>query len=263
MIIDALGRQVPLNDAPRRIVSLCPSQTELLFDLGAGEQVVGITKFCVHPADGVREKKRVGGTKKVDYDSIRGLNPDLVIAQKEENTPEMVETLARLCPVYVTDVVDIDSALQMIEQVGALVGREGAAREIVAEIQGGLDGLAPLPYARVLYLIWREPWMAAGRGTFIHSVLGACGFDNVLDLDRYPTLSVDQMRVLAPDVVFLSSEPYPFKERHLHEVAGLVAGARVHLVDGEVFSWYGSRMRSIPGYARELRRFFGEDRGPT
>ncbi len=261
MIEDDLGRSVPLKGIPQRIVSLCPSQTELLFDLGAGERVVGVTKFCVHPADAVAGKSKIGGTKTVNLERVRALEPDLVLAQREENTREIVETLAQEFPVYVTDVVDVPSALRMLERVAQLVGEAQAGAAMVAEIRGGLAALSPLPNARVLYLIWRDPWMAAGAGTFIDSVLRACGFENALEDERYPTLDAERLRALQADSVFLSSEPFPFRDKHREELAREMPGVPIQFVDGEVFSWYGSRMRRIPEYAEHLRRFFGEGSG--
>lgn len=255
---DDLGRSVPLEGIPERIVSLCPSQTELLFDLGAGDRVVGVTKFCVHPRDGVAQKSKVGGTKDVNLDRVRALEPDLVLAQREENTREVVEALAQEVPVYVTDVVDVTSALRMIERVAAVVDSRATGEALAAEIRAGLNALSALPNARVLYLIWRDPWMAAGRGTFIHSVLEACGFENALATERYPTVDGEAMRALRPDIVFLSSEPFPFRDKHRQEIARELPDVPIQYVDGEVFSWYGSRMRRIPEYARHLRRFFGE-----
>ena len=258
---DALGRPVRLAAPPRRIVSLVPSQTELLADLGLDDEVVGLTRFCVHPAGWKAAKTIVGGTKNVDVARVRGLAPDLVIANKEENVREQVEALAAVGPVYVTDVADVAGALAMIRAVGALVGRAARAGRLADEIEAAFDALPPAPPAsgpprpeRALYLIWRDPWMTVGRDTVIADVMGRGGWTNAAaDRDRYPALTDDEVRALAPEVVLLSSEPYPFREKHVAEVQALVPGARVALVDGEAFSWYGSRLRHTPAVLRSLR----------
>ena len=258
---DGLGRPVSLAAPPRRVVSLVPSQTELLADLGLDDEVVGLTRFCVRPAGWKAAKTIVGGTKNVDVGRVRGLAPDLVIANKEENVREQVEALAAVCPVYVTDVADVDGAVAMIRAVGALVGRGARAGRLADEVEAGFAALPPAPPAsgpprpdRALYLIWRDPWMAAGGDTIISDVLGRGGWANaVADRDRYPALSYAEVRALDPDVVMLSSEPYPFAEKHLAEVRALAPRARVVLVDGEAFSWYGSRLRHTPHVLRALR----------
>ena len=261
---DALGRPVRLAAPPRRIVSLVPSQTELLADLGLDDEVVGLTRFCVHPAGWKAAKTIIGGTKNVDVARVRGLAPDLVIANKEENVREQVEALAAVCPVYVTDVADVADALAMIRAVGALVGRPARAGRLADEIEAGFDALPPAPPRpeSALYLIWRDPWMTVGRDTIIADVMGRGGWTNAAaDRDRYPVLTDDEVRALAPEVVLLSSEPYPFREKHVAEVQALVPGARVALVDGEAFSWYGSRLRRTPGVLGALRERL--DRGGT
>jgi len=253
---DALGRPVRLDAPPRRIVSLVPSQTELLADLGLDAEVVGVTRFCVHPAGWTDAKQIVGGTKNVRLDRVAALAPDLVIANKEENEREQVEALAEGCPVYVTDVADVDGALAMTRAVGRLVGRSTEAETLAGEIAAGFESFGPLsPPVRALYLIWRDPWMAVGGDTFIADVMARAGLANATaHLDRYPTLTDDAICALAPDVVLLSSEPYPFAQKHIAEFSALVPSARVELVDGEAFSWYGSRLRHTPAVLRAVRR---------
>lgn len=250
--MDAVGRIVRLAREPRRIVSLCPSQTELLFALGVGARVVGLTKFCVHPASEVASRTRVGGTKDVKTDRVCALAPDLVLAEKEENTRELVEELARRFPVFVTDVVDIPSALAMIRTVGSIVGRSVAGVELAERIEHSLRHINPPRPRRVLYLIWRRPWMAAGRGTFIDSVLTVAGFENAVEASRYPELSEETLRSLGAEYVLLSSEPFTFRRKHLDELTALMPSSRIEFVDGQVFSWYGSRMLTIEPYVKSL-----------
>ena len=254
---DQLHRTITLPDRPERIISLVPSQTELLYDIGLGERVVGITKFCVRPEEWFRTKARVGGTKQVHLDRVRALEPDLIIANKEENTREDIEALAQESPVWVSDVRDLDQALDMVARVGALTDTTERAGELVAAITAAFDGLAPLqPTLSAAYLIWREPWMAVGGDTFIDDMLQRCGLRNVFSgrEGRYPAVSPAELAAADPDVVLLSSEPYPFGEKHLQEIGLLLPGVPVRLVDGEAFSWYGSRLLHAPAYFSGLLR---------
>ena len=247
---DALGRPLRLEAPPRRIVSLVPSQTELLADLGLDAEVVGLTRFCVHP-DGWKDAKTiVGGTKTINVPRLVGLAPDLVIANKEENPRDEIEAIAAQgIPVYVTDVATVEGALAMIRDLGGLVDRAAQADTLADEIAGGFAALhtPSEPRPRTLYLIWRDPWMTVGGDTFVSDVMARAGLANATaDRDRYPALSDDEIRALDPGVVLLSSEPYPFGEAHLAEVQALVPDAQIALADGEAFSWYGSRLRRTP-----------------
>lgn len=254
MITDMTGRQVLLPEVPKRIVSLVPSQTELLYDLGLDEEVVGITKFCIHPEPWFRSKRRVGGTKTVHRHIIDELHPDLIIANKEENTREQIEELASVYPVWISDITTVEHALQMIKQVGIITGREVAATELVRAIAAGFAGLPIASHQRrVAYYIWKDPWMCAGGDTFISDVITKMGWLNVCEhLARYPEVSLQDLQALQPDLVLLSSEPYPFKDKHIAEITAAVPCAEVKLVDGEMFSWYGSRMRHAIPYLSEL-----------
>jgi ABC-type Fe3+-hydroxamate transport system substrate-binding protein len=255
---DGLGREVVLPRYPRRIISLVPSQTELLYDLGLDEAVAGITKFCIHPEKWFREKPRVGGTKDVHPDRVLALQPDLVIANEEENVQEQVEAIAEHCPVWVSVVHNLDTALQMIRSIGALTGREEKAGAIAASIntsfealRGTVEAYSPLSVA---YLIWKDPYMTAGGDTFIHDMLVHAGFVNVFgDRKRYPAVTIEDLRIAAPDVLLLSSEPYPFREKHIPELQAQLPATRITCVDGEAFSWYGSRLLHTPAYFTSLR----------
>jgi ABC-type Fe3+-hydroxamate transport system substrate-binding protein len=247
---DMIGHTVTIGFPPRRIISLVPSQTELLFDLGLDEEVIGITKFCVHPNEWFRNKKRVGGTKTLHLDIIRSLQPDLIIANKEENTREQVEELAAEFPVWTSDIHTIDDALAMITQVGQIVGKEQQAQMLAHEIKQGFDNLAAASKSkRVAYFIWRNPWMSVGGDTFINDMIEKIGWKNVLsDRLRYPEITFGELKDKEVDMVLLSSEPYPFKDIHIAEIKQVLPGAEVMLVDGEMFSWYGSRMKEAAGY---------------
>ncbi|MFT6760480.1 MAG: ABC-type Fe3+-hydroxamate transport system substrate-binding protein [Psychroserpens sp.] len=250
-VIDQIGRTVLIPKIPQRIVSLVPSQTELLYDLGLGERVVGITKFCVHPDKWFRGKARIGGTKKLNFEAIAALNPDLIIANKEENNKEDIERLEKQFPVWVSDITDLESSLMMIEKIGEVTGSD--ASKLVEEIRNGFAELKPIqPTSKTLYLIWKNPFMAAGSDTFIHDLMNRCGFENVTGQSRYPELVEEKVIQLNPELILLSSEPFPFKEKHIQDLQELLPKATITLVDGEMFSWYGSRLKLAPSYLQSL-----------
>jgi ABC-type Fe3+-hydroxamate transport system substrate-binding protein len=236
------------------MVSVVPSQTELLYDLGLEEEVVGITKFCVHPESWFRSKTRIGGTKQLHIDKIRELRPDLIIANKEENTQEQIEELAAEFPVWISDIQTIEQGLEMIAQVGELCDKRDAAQQIIIDIQQGFSQLQKARTAkRVAYFIWYRPWMSVGRDTFISDMIERVGWKNVFaDRTRYPEISLEELAAAKPEIVLLSSEPFPFKEKHIAEIKAVLPDAEVLLVDGEMFSWYGSRMREAAGYMIHL-----------
>lgn len=250
---DALGHEWVLEAPPQRIVSLVPSQTELLFDLGLGERVVGVSKFCVHPREARAGRQRVGGTKTPNIARIRALAPDFVLANREENRAEDIAAIGEFAPVYVTDINTLPQALAMTRAVGFALGSEARAARIAADIEGAFASLPRLDGLRCAYLIWRQPWMAAGGGTFIDDLLQRLGLVNVFEArPRYPELSVDDLVAAAPQLVLLSSEPYPFKPAHAAELANVLPRARMVPVDGEMFCWPGSRLLQAAGYFHDL-----------
>lgn len=255
---DQTGYPIQLPAPARRIVSLVPSQTELLSALGLDEQTVGITKFCVHPEAWFRSKTRVGGTKDVRLDIVRSLQPDLILANKEENTRDQVEALRQVYPVWTSDISDLDDALDMIRSVGGMTGRGQQADALAGQILSAFRALPTVKPLQCLYLIWRNPFMAAGGDTFIHDMLEKAGFSNLAaDRPRYPELTIEEMRALAPACILLSSEPYPFREKHIGELQDLLPKTKILLVDGEMFSWYGSRLVHAPGYFQVVRQEAG------
>ncbi|GAB3258174.1 helical backbone metal receptor [Larkinella harenae] len=256
------------NYPPQRIVSVVPSQTELLFDLGLDREIVGVTKFCAHPASQVKKKTVVGGTKTLHLERIHALKPDFVLANREENTREQVEELQRFYPVHVTDLQTVAGALAMIQEVGQLVGKAGPANALAQEIENAFRcagfvisrRATPLASGKlsVAYLIWRKPYMAAASQTFIHSMLETAGFQPAFGgLTRYPEVTEADLQACQPNLIFLSSEPYPFSQKHTAELQQICPDARIVLVDGELFSWYGSRMLKAPNYLRTLRQELG------
>lgn len=256
---DQLGNLHVFPQSPKRIVSLVPSQTELLYDLGLDEKIVGITKFCVHPLHFKATKKIVGGTKKVNIDKIAQLKPDIVIANKEENTEEIVESLGQIAPVWVTDIVTIEDNLKMIRDFGHLFNCRTEAQKWIDKINFGLSDFKAFmknrPSFRVAYFIWKNPHMVAGGGTFINEMLQLNNFVNIYaDRDRYPEIIIQKMRIQGdPEIVLLSSEPYPFKDEDAFELGRFTHHAKTIFVDGEMFSWYGSRLVKAFGYFRQLQ----------
>jgi ABC-type Fe3+-hydroxamate transport system substrate-binding protein len=253
--IDQLHFEVRIPFPAQRIVSLVPSQTELLFDLGLDNRVVGITKFCIHPSHWPNHKTIVGGTKNFDTGLIDSLKPDLIIGNKEENHEDGIRELKKRYPVWMSDIYTREDALAMIQSIGEITNTSNRAMEIIDAINVSFKELRKSSQnKKVLYLIWRKPWMAAGGNTFISSMIEAAGLRNVFDNRfRYPELTPEEIRNLNPDIVFLSTEPFPFRQKHIAELGELLPHAIVLLVDGEMFSWYGSRMRLAPDYFNSIR----------
>ncbi|MES2373704.1 MAG: helical backbone metal receptor [Bacteroidota bacterium] len=252
---DQLNREITLPGIPKRIISLVPSQTELLFDLGLDKEVIGVTKFCVHPEHWFRNKTRIGGTKTVKTGLIASLQPDLIIANKEENVQEQVEALEKIAPVWISDISTIEEAYQMMQSIGEITGTSLKADALINQIKKGFDTLPSLTTKkyRTAYLIWKDPYMSAGSDAFISDLLQRSGFENVMaDQSRYPEVTVAELKEKNTELLFLSSEPYPFKQKHIDELQAELPGVKILLVDGEIFSWYGSRMQYAPEYIKTL-----------
>lgn len=261
---DQLSRTVEIPSPPKRIISLVPSQTELLYDLGLEKEVVGITKFCVHPQKWFREKQRVGGTKNINIKKITALQPDLIIANKEENVQEQIEHLSKEFTVWVSDVNNLDDAYEMMASIGEITGRGASAEQLINQIKTAFSQLQIPDLSAVTsvkvgskpqtaYLIWKDPYMTVGGDTFIHHLMEKAGFQNVFaDKQRYPVVTIADLLIANCQLLFLSSEPYPFKQMHIAELQQHLPHAKVVLVDGEMFSWYGSRMLQAPAYFRAL-----------
>ena len=261
---DQLGRIISLKHfPPKKIISLVPSQTELLFDLGLDEEVIGITKFCVHPEHWFRNKERVGGTKNVNIEKIRSLQPDLILANKEENVKEQIEQLETIAPVWISDITTFEDALQMINSIGAITNTTSKAESLIKRITTNFSQLRTtnLPTGQAghklqtCYLIWRNPYMTIGGDTFINDMLSKCGLQNVFEhLMRYPEITIEKLVAANPQLILLSSEPYPFKEKHVEELKPFFNNTKIILVDGEMFSWYGSRMIHAPNYFASIQQ---------
>ncbi|MGH2666958.1 ABC transporter substrate-binding protein [Flavobacterium sp.] len=259
---DQLGTSHSFENAPKRIVSLVPSQTELLFDMGLEESIVGITKFCVHPFHLKSTKTIVGGTKQVKIDKIKALQPDIIIANKEENTLEIVESLKEICPVWVTNIITIEDNQKMIQDFGLLFNKRTEAQKWLDKINFGYQDFQKFmedkQVKKVAYFIWANPYMVAGGDNFINELLKLNKFENIYDNNpryegRYPEIIIQKMRIQGdPDLVLLSSEPFPFKDEHAFELGRHTHHATTVFVDGEMFSWYGSRLVKAFDYFKLL-----------
>ncbi|MDG1147928.1 MAG: helical backbone metal receptor [Crocinitomicaceae bacterium] len=251
---DQLNNTIRLESSPCRIVSLVPSQTELLYDLGLGDRVVGITKFCIHPKEWFRTKSRVGGTKNIDIAKIKALQPDLIIGNKEENDFENIESLRGIAPIWMSDISNLSDAYAMIASLGKVTNSVAESLALIDDIKVGFNKLKNSQVVRSLrgksvhYFIWHDPDMVAGKSTFIDAMLLECGLHNLTKEARYPEVDLSSN----PDFIFLSSEPFPFKEKHLAYFKKHFSESKLVFVDGEMFSWYGSRLKKAPEYFESL-----------
>ncbi|WP_345795475.1 helical backbone metal receptor [Algoriphagus sp. CAU 1675] len=236
---------------PERIISLVPSQTELLFDLGLEQQLVGVTKFCVHPGHLRKTKTIVGGTKNFHLDIIDSLQPDLIIGNKEENDRDGIERLAETYPVWMSDILTLEDNLNMIREMGEIFQKSKEANQIIKRLGDDLSKLLP-PKGTAIYLIWNAPIMVAGTNTFINEMLKFAGFKNLIVNERYPILTEEELRLINPEFVLLSSEPFPFQVRHVEHFQEILPHSRILKVDGELFSWYGTRLLQSRRYFEEL-----------
>jgi ABC-type Fe3+-hydroxamate transport system substrate-binding protein len=259
ILTDQIGRKISVPHNPKRIISLVPSQTELLYELGLEDEVVGITKFCVHPINWFRTKTRIGGTKNVNLDKIRSLQPDLILANKEENVEEHILELEKEFPVWTSDVNNLEDAYDMITAIGTMTDKADKASLMINDIKERFFQLEKAvngngPPIKTCYLIWKDPYLTAGGDTFINDMMQRAGFENIFSQrSRYPEIKIDELQGSGCQLLMLSSEPYPFTQKHLDELKQLLSQTRIILADGEMFSWYGSRLLKAPGYFKDLQ----------
>ncbi|WP_054851621.1 ABC transporter substrate-binding protein [Olleya sp. ITB9] len=255
LLTDQIGNTLNIDATPIRIISLVPSQTELLYDLGLEDSIVGLTKFCVHPIHLKKEKQIVGGTKQINLDKIKALKPDLILCNKEENTQAIVKDCQSICQVHVSDIFTIKDCVEVVNQYGQIFNKIDQAKVIVTKIEANVldfnNYIKDKPTLKVAYFIWKDPWMVAANSTFINYLLELNKFENVYaNLSRYPEVSIEELNNnLSTDLVLLSSEPYPFTDKHKTEFKN----TKTILVDGEYFSWYGSRLILAFNYFKQLR----------
>jgi len=253
--VDQMNRTINVSETPTRIISTVPSQTEFLADLGLDDHVIGITKFCVNPDTWFRSKNRIGGTKTLDLEKIKALKPDLIIANKEENVQNQIEALEEVCPVWISDIKTLDDALSMMQSVGKLVGVSEKSNSICDGILTVRTKSWKTAGGRTAaYVIWNSPMMVAGGDTFINTMLQEAGFKNAFaHLNRYPEVDAEMMNDVKPDFILLSSEPFPFDDKHVAEFEKIFSRSNTIRVDGTMFSWYGSRLQLAFPYFEELR----------
>ena len=250
---DQLGNKFFFDKIPSRIVSIVPSQTEYLYDLGLENDVVAITKFCIYPEKWFQKKIKIGGTKKLNIEKIISLQPDLIIANKEENTKEDIEQLQNRFPVWISDINTLSDAFEMMKKLGIIFGKEEKSTEIIEKINAEKEKIKIVnSNKKVAYLIWNNPLMLAGKNTFIETMLKEAGYENIISENRYPEKTIDELLELNPDLIFLSSEPYPFSNKHVLGFKEKFTSAKIILVDGELFSWYGSKLIKSFSYFRQL-----------
>ena len=254
---DQINRVFELNKTPKRIISLVPSQTELLVDLGLESSIIGITKFCIHPTNLRKNKTIIGGTKTINIEKVKELNPDIILCNKEENTKEIVELCEQIAPTHVSDIFTLDDTKELINQYGEVFDCKTESNKIIEKLnflqndfQEFIKNKAP---KKVAYFIWKNPWMVAANNTFINHLLEINKFDNIYkNLERYPEVKIEEVSLNSNlDLILLSSEPYPFQEKHILEI-GNTTKTKTILVDGEMFSWYGSRLLKVFDYFKEL-----------
>ncbi|MEJ7625990.1 MAG: helical backbone metal receptor [Ferruginibacter sp.] len=245
-----------LSKRPTRIVSLVPSQTELLHYLGLEQETIAITKFCIHPADWYKKKLKIGGTKNLSIEKIIALQPDLIIANKEENVKEEIEALSEH-HVWLTDISTLEDAYQMISDIGKLTHKYAEADILIKLIKENFKSFHSGKIS-VAYLIWKEPYMAAGGDTFINDMLIHAGFINVFaSHKRYPVITFSDLKNCGCEIIMLSSEPYPFSVKHQITLQKLLPHTKIVLTDGEMFSWYGSRLLKATEYFSNLHKQIG------
>ncbi|RXG13955.1 ABC-type Fe3+-hydroxamate transport system substrate-binding protein [Leeuwenhoekiella aestuarii] len=252
---DQLGRVISIQKRPSRIVCLVPSLTELLVDLGLSDNIVGVTKFCVHPKNIRKKKKIVGGTKSIHLEKIKQLKPDFILCNKEENTPEIVAFCQEIAPVYVSDINTFEDFYTFLIDLGEVFQIEKSTQNLIEKVSKKRSAfkkkVLTRPVKKVAYLIWNNPVMVAGGANFINVLLKELQFKNIFEnkKSRYP--EINRMDLKDAELILLSSEPFPFTEKHISEFQQFT-DAKIFCVDGEYFSWYGSRLLKAFDYFEEL-----------
>lgn len=254
---DQLKRKIQINRIPRRIISLVPSQTELLVDLGLESSIVGVTKFCVHPKHLKMSKAVVGGTKQINIEKIKALQPDIILCNKEENTEEIIKSLEDIAPIHVSDIYNLEDCFELIKMYAAIFDVEDNALDLISNIQIEQEAyklqFQNTDNLKVAYFIWKDPWMVAASDNFIDVMIKEAGFINAFESEkRYPEIDLNNSNLAEADLIFLSSEPFPFKEEHVLELQSQFPEKTIKIVDGEMFSWYGSRLLKSYSYFKRL-----------
>ncbi|WP_370897178.1 ABC transporter substrate-binding protein [Chryseobacterium gossypii] len=235
-----------------KVISLVPSITEALFDLGLTEkEIIGRTKFCIHPEDKIRQVPVIGGTKNLNIEKIKSLKPDLILANKEENVREQVEALMEDFKVMVTHVETVEDNYYLLKNLGKIFNREDKAQAYNLKIYEVLAQAKIKSQIKAVYLIWKKPYMTVGSDTFIHHILTEIGFRNSFGhTSRYPEITVEDLA--DTDIIMLSSEPFPFKEKHIEKLKAFYPEKQIIIVDGEAFSWYGTHIAKCGDYFKNF-----------
>lgn len=254
-VVDDLNRTLHIASVPKRIVSVVPSLSELLMEIGLAHQLIGRTKFCIFP-DTIKNVTTVGGTKQLNIEKIKALQPDIIFANKEENIREQIHALESFCPVFVTDIFDTQSAIKAIKNICNICNKKEAGVHLVEEITRAQDSFKAIrkTLGTCIYLIWENPTMSIGNDTYIHALLELCGFQSVIQEQRYPNVDLNSIDPQKLDYILLSSEPFPFREKHVNMYQERFPNSTVLLVDGTYFSWYGSRLKDSFHYFEQ--RFY-------
>ena len=261
--IDQLNRKIEVENSPKRIVSIVPSQTELLVDLGLTSRIVGVTKFCIHPADLRKKTTVVGGTKNLNIERIKSLNPDLILANKEENDHSQILELEKYFPVWISDIKTLNDSIDMILAVGLITDTHEYAKQLCDQILNAFNHWENVKLSdsnfqkrkTAVYLIWNDPMMSVNRDTFINDLMNRFGVMNLFESkneSRYPIIIESELIESSPDFLFLATEPFPFKPEHHKQFEQLLPNTKIVTVDGEMFSWYGSRLLFAPKYFEQL-----------
>lgn len=241
-----------------KVISLVPSITEALFDLGLTDnEIIGRTKFCIHPEEKVKNIEIIGGTKNLNIEKIKSLKPDLILANKEENVKEQVESLKEDFKVIVYNTETIEDNYYLVKNLGLLFNKEERAQAFNLKVYEVLHQTKLKSSLKAAYLIWKNPYMTVGSDTFIHNVLSEIGFENIFrNTTRYPEIQVEDLA--EAEVIMLSSEPFPFKEKHIAELKEFYPDKKIMIVDGEAFSWYGTHIAKCENYFKELIADFND-----
>ena len=253
---DQLGRKIQLDSTPEKIISLVPSITELLFDLGLEEKILGRTKFCIHPEEKVKKIPAIGGVMGLQYHKIEEIQPDIIFASKEENAKKEILDIDKQFPVWVSDVHNLTEAIGMIHSIGEICDKKDKAKELTQKTETAFEELSDIPEGviRGVYLIWKNPFYTINSNTFIHDMLRRCGVENLFagKEKEYPIVKEKEIKDMNPDYIFLPSEPYNFKDSDVEKISKKFPNSEIRRVDGEFFSWYGSHLINAPSYFKQI-----------
>ena len=264
VLTDDVGREHAFHSSPRRIVSLVPSLTETIALLAGTDKLAGITRYCIHPQEKLRQIPRIGGTKDPNIDQILSADIDLVIANKEENLPQHIEALEKKLPVFITFPRSIQQTIKTVMDLGILTDARDNAEQFSHSCKAILKAIeadsAIAPPLKTACMIWKDPWMTVGPDTYVSDVLATLGLQNIFDSsqDRYFKTALEDVIAREPQVILLPDEPYEFGKSDKALIEDFLkaqgAKARVELIDGSSLTWFGSRTLPALGYLRKFKK---------